>query len=172
MKKDNQNELLPIVDAEGKVVGKATRGQCHNGRSMLLHPVVHLHVFDKKGRVLLQHRPAWKTIQPNKWDTAVGGHVDYGETIEQALLREVGEEIGLKDFMPRSLCQYVHESEVERELVYVFSTRTDQQPQMSDEVDKLHFFTSFELDEKMGKNYFTPNFEAEWNMLINQNLLH
>ena len=41
---DNHNERFPIVDEEGRVIGSATRGECHNG-SKLLHPVVHLHVF-------------------------------------------------------------------------------------------------------------------------------
>lgn len=82
--KDNQQEIFPIVDEDGKVVGSATRGECHSG-SLLLHPVVHLHVFNSAGAVYLQKRPEWKDIQPGKWDTAVGGHIDYGETPEQAL---------------------------------------------------------------------------------------
>ncbi len=78
MNSDNSQELFPLVDTEGNVIGQATRGECHGG-SMLLHPVVHLHLFDVAGRLYLQRRPEWKDIQPGKWDTAVGGHVDYGE---------------------------------------------------------------------------------------------
>ena len=47
---DNKQERFPIVDEEGRVVGAATRGECHNG-SRLLHPVVHLHVFNSQGEV-------------------------------------------------------------------------------------------------------------------------
>ena len=97
MDKDNGEEIFPVVDDTGKTIGKATRAQCHGG-SMLLHPVVHLHVFDSLGRLYLQKRPDWKDIQPGKWDTAVGGHVDYGESVVQALLREAREELGLADF--------------------------------------------------------------------------
>ena len=100
--KDNQNEWLPLVDADGHVVGKATRGECHGG-AKLLHPVVHLHVWNSRGELYLQHRPAWKDIQPDKWDTAVGGHVDLGEDIATALRREVKEELGLTDFEPEFL---------------------------------------------------------------------
>ena len=56
---DNKQERFPIVDEEGRVVGAATRGECHNG-SRLLHPVVHLHVFNSRGEVYLQKRPEWK----------------------------------------------------------------------------------------------------------------
>ena len=46
-----QDELFPIIDEDGNVIGKATRRECHSG-SMLLHPVVHLHVFNSKGEFL------------------------------------------------------------------------------------------------------------------------
>ena len=118
MKKDNSNEIFPIVDEEGNTIGSATRGKCHDG-SKLLHPVVHLHLLDSKGRLYLQQRPLWKEIQPGKWDTAVGGHIDYGEDVASALKREVHEEIGIEEFNPRFLMKYLFESERERELVYV-----------------------------------------------------
>ena len=111
---DNNKERFPIVDEEGRVVGAATRGECHNG-SKLLHPVVHLHVFNSRGEVYLQKRPEWKDIQPGKWDTSVGGHIDYGETPEQALVREVGEELGITDFVPERIGMYVFESRRERD---------------------------------------------------------
>lgn len=80
MNYDNKEEMFPIVDEQGNITGAATRGECHNG-SKLLHPVVHLHVFNSKGELYLQKRPDWKDIQPGKWDTAVGGHIDLGENI-------------------------------------------------------------------------------------------
>ena len=80
MNRDNSSELFPVVDETGRVVGCATRGECHDGRR-LLHPVVHLHLFNSRGELYLQKRPLWKDIQPGRWDTAVGGHVDYGEGV-------------------------------------------------------------------------------------------
>ena len=72
-----KEEIFPIVDESGIVIGSASRKDCHSG-TFLLHPVVHLHVFDKRGRLFLQHRSLLKDIQPGKWDTSVGGHIDYG----------------------------------------------------------------------------------------------
>ena len=122
--KDNSQEIFPLVDEQGQVIGKATRGECHSG-SRLLHPVVHLHVFNSQGEVYLQKRPEWKDIQPGKWDTSVGGHIDYGETPEEALVREVREELGITDFVPERVGQYVFEGLREREFVYVHKTVYD-----------------------------------------------
>ena len=68
MPSDNNQEMFPIVDEQGNITGAATRGECHSG-SKLLHPVVHLHVFNTQGDIYLQKRPEWKDIQPGKWDT-------------------------------------------------------------------------------------------------------
>lgn len=165
MKSDNSEEIFPIVDDSGNVVGKATRGECHSG-AMLLHPVVHLHVFDKEGRLYLQKRPEWKDIQPGKWDTAVGGHVDYGEEVSEALRREAGEELGIFGFSPEFLSRYVFESSRERELVNAYKTIIDEMPHPSDELDSGRFWTLAEIEECLGKGVFTPNFESEYLRII------
>ena len=162
MMKYNQQERFPIVDEEGTVIGQATRGECHSG-TKLLHPVVHLHVFDTQGRIYLQKRPEWKDIQPGKWDTAVGGPIDYGETREEALHREVREELGITDFTPVFMGKYVFESQREKELVYVHRTIYNGAIQPSqDELDGGRFWSMEEIREAIGKGILTPNFESEF----------
>lgn len=157
---DNLQEMLPVVDEQGNILGAATRGECHNG-SRLLHPVVHLHVFNSQGELYLQKRPAWKDIQPGKWDTAVGGHVDLGESVEEALRREVREELGITAFTPQRLMHYLFDSARERELVFVHKTVYDGDIHPSDELDGGRFWSMEELQENLGKEVFTPNFEGE-----------
>lgn len=164
MRSDNKAELFPIVDAEGNTIGCATRGECHDG-SKLLHPVVHLHLFNSAGDIYLQQRPQWKEIQPGKWDTAVGGHVDYGESVADALLREVREEIGITDFTPLFLMCYQFESERERELVYVYKCVYEGEVKPSDELDGGRFWAISEVEHAIGKGVLTPNFEQEFRMI-------
>ena len=158
--KDNLEEMFPVVDEEGNIVGAASRGECHNG-SRLLHPVVHLHLFNSKGELYLQRRPLWKDIQPGKWDTAVGGHVDLDESVEMALRREVREELGVTDFTPETVTHYVFDSARERELVFVHRTVYDGPVTPSEELDGGRFWSLDEIRENLGKGLFTPNFEGE-----------
>ena len=158
---DNNDELFPVVDEDGNIVGTATRGECHGG-SKLLHPVVHLHGFDGKGNLFLQKRPEWKDIQPGKWDTSVGGHVDLGEDVSSALKREVSEELGIEEFVPEFIVSYVFESDRERELVFVHKTVYDGPILPSAELDGGRFWSREEIVSNIGSGVFTPNFEQEY----------
>ena len=159
-------EQLPLVNEEGQVIGKAARSVCHNGQK-LLHPVVHLHVFNKNNAIYLQKRPANKLVQPGKWDTSVGGHIAFGEDLQTSLQREAWEEIGLKNFSARLAKKYIWESELEKELVYVFITNDYQNIRLhSEEVEEGRFWTKAQVEKSLGKGIFTPNFEHEFRMLF------
>ena len=164
MPTDNSQEMFPVVDEQGNITGAATRGECHNG-SKLLHPVVHLHVFNPQGELYLQKRPEWKDIQPGRWDTAVGGHVDLGESAEMALKREAEEELSITGFTAELLESYVFESEREKELVFAHKTVYSGEICPSDELDGGRFWAIEEIKEQIGKGVFTPNFEQEFQRL-------
>ncbi len=155
-------EWFPVVEPSGMVVGRASRRYCHSGAKPL-HPVVHLHIMDRFSRLYLQKRSAAKDIQPGKWDTAVGGHVDYGESIIEALYREASEELGFSEFNPVRIMSYVFESEVEKELVNVFAAigNFTLHPD-TEEIDEGRFWDLEEIEENFGKSVFTPNFEQEY----------
>jgi len=159
-------EFFPVVDERGVVVGMSARDYCHSG-SKVLHPVVHLHVLNRNGEVYLQKRSLNKKIQPGKWDTAVGGHVIYGESLSEALLRESSEELGFTEYNPVHLCTYIYESEIEKELVTVFAAvgRDFVLSPDHDELDDGRFWNLDEIDSHYGDGTLTPNFESEFSRI-------
>lgn len=160
------DELFPIVNEQGEVIGSATRSECHSG-SFLLHPVVHLHIFNEKDELYLQKRSVHKDVQPGKWDTSVGGHLDLNETVWDALHREVFEELNISTFEPVFAFRYVFQSEVEKELVNSFFTYySDIITPNPPEISEGRFWSLQEIRENIGKNVFTPNFESEFKLLM------
>lgn len=155
-------EVLPVVDTSGIVIGRTVRSVCHDG-SRLLHPVVHLHIISRSGCIYLQKRAASKDLYPGFWDTAVGGHVGYGETFGEALYREASEELGLIDFNPVNIDSYVYSNDHEQELISVYATITDREINPdNEEVEDGRYWKIEEVEASLGKGLLTPQFEQEF----------
>jgi isopentenyldiphosphate isomerase len=154
--------MVPIVETSGLVVGQATREYCHSGAKPL-HPVVHLHIINRFDKLYLQKRSMKKDLLPGKWDTAVGGHIDYGERLLEALFRESHEELGFMEFNPIYLQTYLFESDIEKELVNVFAAvgNFTLHPDRN-EVSEGKYWTMEDIEKNIGKSVFTPNFEGEF----------
>ena len=155
-------ERLPVVEPSGEVIAQTTRSYAHGG-SRLLHPVVHMHVIDRQGRIFLQRRASTKDLYPLKWDTAVAGHVVYTENILDALYREAEEEIGLTKFNPIFLKSFVFDSRKQRELVCVFACVGNFEP-VSDcpEIIQTRWWTLDDVSRHLGRYIFTPVFEKQF----------
>lgn len=165
-----QEEIFPLVDEDGQVIGQATRSECHSG-SKILHPVIHLHIFNSKGELYLQKRSAAKDIQPDRWDSSVGGHVDLSETAEEAALREAREELGINEILPHYITKYIIETDVERELTYCFYAVYDGEITIDrKEVSDGRFWTIEEIKANLNQSVFTFNFEEDFNKFLHQGI--
>lgn len=101
---DDQQELFIVVDSNDNVLGYKTRIECHHDKT-LIHRSVGALVYDKKGRVLLQKRSMTKDKHPGKWTVSASGHVVKGESYDEALHREMKEELGVD--VPAMFCKKI-----------------------------------------------------------------
>lgn len=150
---------------EYRVIGRATRGECH-GNPALVHAVARVQVCDRQGRILLQLRSATKDIQPNQWDTAVGGHLLPGEEAEAAARREMLEELGVAPDKLQFLHRFLWRTDVESEWVTTYLT-PHEGPFHPDpgEIADLRFWTREEITSALGTGQLTPACEDEFRRL-------
>ena len=155
------DEILEVVDRDGIVQGLAKRSDIH-GDPSLIHRVIHILVFDKKGRLLLQKRSMNKDVAPGKWDTSVGGHVNPGEEILEAARREMKEELGVAGCALNYLYSYLFSDHIESELVSTFSCEYNGKFFINEEeIAEIAFWDLESIRKNLGKSIFSPHFEKE-----------
>ena len=156
-----QEELLEVVTEKGEIIKTLPRSEIH-GNPSLMHRVVHVLVFNDKEDILLQKRSMSKDVAPGKWDTSVGGHVNSGETLEEAVKREMEEELGISECNLEFLYTYIHSNDYESELVYTYScTYNGKIRFQEDEIDEVRAWSLNEIEENSGKGILSDNFEHE-----------
>ncbi len=154
-------ETLEVVNESGEIIKPLPRSEIH-GNPSLIHRVVHVLVFNKKGELLLQKRSMHKDVAPGKWDTSVGGHVNYGETLDEAVKREMEEELGITTCTPDFLYTYIHSNPYETELVYTYSCFYNGKISFQqDEIDEARFWNLDEIMHNLRKGILSDNFEHE-----------
>ncbi|HET7291917.1 MAG TPA: NUDIX domain-containing protein [Vicinamibacteria bacterium] len=85
-----EEELLNVYDAAGRVTGALPRREAK--RSGLAVGAVNALIVNARGELLMQRRPVAKE-NGGLWDKSVGGHVSAGESFDETLVREAGEEL-------------------------------------------------------------------------------
>ncbi len=92
---DQLQNLLDVLNSKGEKTGEVmTALEVH--QKGLWHATAHVWIYTLNNQVLLQKRSEEATTYPKLWDISAAGHVDTGETPEEAAIREVEEEIGIK----------------------------------------------------------------------------
>ena len=165
---DKDDELLDLVDEENRVVGRVPRRKVH-GNPSLHHRAVHVFVRNTTGDLFLQKRSEDKKIQPGKWDTSVGGHVEAGESYEEAARKEAAEELGITpgdSLSMRFSHEYIWESDVETEHVRTYFLDYEGPFKLQpEEISEGRFWSIKELKKAAYTGVLTPNLEEELRLL-------
>ncbi len=89
------NEIVAIVDEHNHVIGSAPQREMRARR--LPHRSTYIFVFNSQGELFVQKRTMTKDIYPGYYDPCTGGVVLHGESYELSAIRELEEEVGIRD---------------------------------------------------------------------------
>lgn len=114
-------------------------------------------LIDPKGRMLLGLRARHKRVAPGLWDI-IGGRVEPDETVEDALIREIVEELGVRPTRFNLLASLTEQSDSGRKWVHHVYSITGWQGGVPhnacDEHSKVCWFTIGEVRRLSNKTPF------------------
>ncbi|MEC3882127.1 NUDIX domain-containing protein [Halobacillus sp. HZG1] len=149
-------EMLTIFDESGRPYGMKEREKVHKDGDW--HETFHCWMFYKEGEtihLLLQQRADHKKDFPGLFDITAAGHIEAGEDVLMAGVREIEEEVGLT-VVPGDL---VHQGDFKEELkegglidreicrIYLFLWTNDRTFTIGEEVQDI---VSVPLDDLEG----------------------
>lgn len=158
---------ITIVNDQDEVIGALPKQEAR--RRGEFHRLSHIAICNSKGEMLLQYRSATKQDSPDKWTFAVGGHVDDGESYEQAALREAREELGFTGLELTELFNFYTERQAGdsaiRRFNQLYYAVTDQVPTPDpEEVADARWHTLSQIDKMidLSPKLFTETFVVQF----------
>ncbi len=146
-------EVVDIIDNDCKIIDTMLKSEAH--QKGLLHATVISEVIDNKGRFLLVSQ-AKDRQEPGKYVSPMGGHVSHGETFEDAVKREMFEELGIKNpkfqYKGRFIYNVFVRNRQENHYFLVYETFFDEKPKLGPESVDYRYFTLKELIKELKFN--------------------
>lgn len=150
------DEIVAIVDEQNNVIGAVPRREMRANR--LLHRSTYILVFNSQGALYVQKRTMTKDVFPGYFDPATGGVVLAGESYEESAVRELEEEMEIRDVPLTYLFDFYFEDEHARVWGRAFSCIYDGKivPQV-EEVEYVEMMTIDDILRRAETEQFTPD---------------
>lgn len=87
-------ELIDIADENDHVIATMSRSEAHKQAGSYIR-IVAAFVFNDKGEILMCRTAESKKVNALKWSYSAAGHVSSGESYDNAMKRELEEELGI-----------------------------------------------------------------------------
>ena len=159
-----QEEIFDVVNEDDMVIGDASRAECHE--QGLIHRSVMFFVFDSERKVLVTKRTQNKDFFPGYWSLVLGGHVQSGESYEEAVVRKIKEEIGIS-VKPYLISFFKKRIPEEKENVKVYGVKAEDKIKLNeDELESGEFLTFDGLEKRIEGEDFLPETEILYSILF------
>ncbi|WP_029895174.1 NUDIX hydrolase [Desulfohalovibrio reitneri] len=158
------DEFIDVVDENNAPLAVLSLREAH--RQTLYHRSVLVLVYNSRGKVFLQKRSLGKDRYPGRWDISATGHVRSEESLHDAAVRELYEELGISVSSLRRVGEVEAGPETGYEFVTLFSAgvvSTVLTPN-PDEVLDGYFFDDSELSclVEQFRELLTPGLVHFW----------
>ena len=144
------NEQVDIVNEQDRILYSTSKIKAH--QDGLLHRCVIAEVINSKSEWLMVQQSSDRQ-EPGKLVSPMGGHVSSGESNEDALKREMIEELGISTLKYKYIGKCIYNVEVlgrrENHYFIVFEVHSDQEPVLSHEAQSYKRFTKEELKKAL-----------------------
>lgn len=115
--------FLPIVNTDGKVIGREAYSVAFESPNRHIHPLVRVYVL-QDGCLYMQRK---KDVHGNLvWDTVVSDYLCYGDDVTTSAEQLLKRQLLLSDVKLTLVGKYLYEDAKEKQLVFVFCTKTDE----------------------------------------------
>lgn len=158
-------ELVDVVDENNELTGEIVDRMVAYEKG-LWRRTVSCWIMNKKGEILLQKRASNKLRNPNMW-SKTGGQVDSGESVEDAIFREVKEELGIE--IPKEQIQVlecwkgndINNKRFAYNFIFIVDYKIDDYKLQKEEVAEVKYFTIEEIEQIKKNNYSNYTF-CKW----------
>ncbi|MCA8995819.1 MAG: NUDIX domain-containing protein [Planctomycetaceae bacterium] len=151
-------EIFDVCDLHDRVIGQAPRSVVHEKN--LLHRAVHIWLWRSDGRLVVHLRSRQKDQFPQCYTSSASGHVDHGESYDQAAKRELWEELKLGGEIS-FVCQLPAGPETAYEHTALYFLQSDDEPHPDpQEIERLEerWFVEILQRVETSPERFTPPF--------------
>ncbi len=159
--KSSAQDLVTVVNEKDEVLNHLPRSQAH--KKGLLHRTIGVIILNDQGQILLQKRVKNKDTFPDMYTVSASGHVDFGESYEQAAKREIWEELGIKGEL-KFLKTLINDPPEHRQMQSFYLIRNNGPFKLQyEEVSEARFFTIAEVKKILPK--LTPTVKIALELL-------
>ena len=142
------DELLDIVNDKDIVTDQQMRSTVH--QLGLQHRGVHVFLFTRDGKMLVQKRSADRAASPSALDCSVSEHVKAGESYLDAAMRGMKEEMGVDGIEIKELVKFrMNYGTNDNEISTVYEGIVDPAAVKFDpiEIEEINYYSVDELQE-------------------------
>jgi hypothetical protein len=156
-------EWLPIVDEMGSVHGKVAQSISRSSGNKYMHPVVRIALIHK-GMLFLKERPLFHPEDIPELDYPFETHLRYKESLDECVMRSFNKH-GTKDIPIRYLFHYAFKDIQTNRLIYLYVSNIQDKNNFQIHLEKGKWWTKKQIEENLGKGFFSRYFEKEYEFL-------